>query len=88
MSKFTIKRNDGMIYSVDSLSSFCREVGITERLLRYTNPNLKGKKGRYQEWHKGYKIVNSEELMKEKRERERERRKNRRRNGLYYEGMA
>lgn len=73
MSKYTIKRNDGMIYSVDSLSSFCKDVGITERLLRYTNPNLKGKKGRYQEWHKGYKIINSEELMNEKREREKER---------------
>ena len=44
MSKYIIKKNDGSVYEVDSLSSFCKEVGITERLLRYTNPLLKGKK--------------------------------------------
>ena len=73
MSKYIIKKNDGSIYEVDSLSTFCKEVGITERLLRYTNPLLKGKKGRYQEWHKGYKICSNEEIKEWKREKEKER---------------
>lgn len=84
MSKYIIKKNDGSIYEVDSLSTFCKEVGITERLLRYTNPLLKGKKGRYQEWHKGYKICSNEEIKEWKREKEKEREENRRRNRLYY----
>lgn len=72
MSKYVIEKNDGSKYEVNSLSDFCKEVGITERLLRYTNPLLKGKKGRYQEWHKGYRMLSSEEIEKWKKEKERE----------------
>ena len=72
MSKYVIEKNDGSKYEVNSLSDFCKGVGITERLLRYTNPLLKGKKGRYQEWHKGYKILSSEEIEKWKKEKEAE----------------
>nr|DAW77534.1 MAG TPA: DNA polymerase II small subunit [Caudoviricetes sp.] len=70
MSKYVIEKNDGNKYEVNSLSDFCKEVGITERLLRYTNPLLKGKKGRYQEWHKGYRMLSSEEIEKWKKEKE------------------
>ena len=72
MSKYVIEKNDGSKYEVNSLSDFCKEVGITERLLRYTNPLLKGKKGRYQEWHKGYRMLSSEEIEKWKKEKEAE----------------
>lgn len=72
MSKYVVEKNDGSKYEVNSLSDFCKGVGITERLLRYTNPLLKGKKGRYQEWHKGYRILSSEEIEKWKKEKERE----------------
>lgn len=72
MSKYVIEKNDGSKYEVNSLSDFCKGVGITERLLRYTNPLLKGKKGRYQEWHKGYRILSSEEIEKWKKEKEAE----------------
>lgn len=72
MSKYVIEKNDGNKYEVNSLSDFCKGVGITERLLRYTNPLLKGKKGRYQEWHKGYRILSSEEIEKWKKEKEAE----------------
>ena len=72
MSKYVIEKNDGSKYEVNSLSDFCKEAGITERLLRYTNPLLKGKKGRYQEWHKGYRMLSSEEIEKWKKEKERE----------------
>lgn len=72
MSKYVIEKNDGSKYEVNSLSDFCKEVGITERLLRYTNPLLKGKKGRYQEWHKGYRMLSGEEIEKWKKEKERE----------------
>ena len=70
MSRYVIEKNDGSKYEVNSLSDFCKEAGITERLLRYTNPLLKGKKGRYQEWHKGYRILSSEEIEKWKKEKE------------------
>ena len=72
MSKYVIEKNDGSKYEVNSLSDFCKEAGITERLLRYTNPLLKGKKGRYQEWHKGYRILSSKEIEKWKKEKEAE----------------
>lgn len=70
MSKYVIEKNDGSKYEVNSLNDFCKEIGITERLLRYTNPLLKGKKGRYQEWHKGYRMLSSEEIEKWKKEKE------------------
>lgn len=72
MSKYVIEKNDGIKYEVNSLSDFCKEAGITERLLRYTNPLLKGKKGRYQEWHKGYRMLSNEEIEKWKKEKEAE----------------
>lgn len=47
---------------VHSLYDFCKFNGITERLLRYTHPNLKelhdkDKNVRWQPYHKGFKIV-------------------------------
>lgn len=59
---YKIKTPENKIYYFHSLEKFCKKYNLTVRLLRYTNPKEKERhknnpKIRYQETHKGYKIL-------------------------------
>jgi len=58
---YLIEDVNGLQYKVKSLAEFCKEKNITLRLIRYTNPKWKDIEGkRYQEYHKGFKIISED----------------------------
>ena len=58
---YLIEDINGLQYKVKSLAEFCKEKEITLRLIRYTNPKWKDIEGkRYQEYHKGFKIISED----------------------------
>ena len=58
---YLIEDVNGLQYKVKSLAEFCKEKEITLRLIRYTNPKWKDIEGkRYQEYHKGFKIISED----------------------------
>jgi len=58
---YLIEDVNGIKYKVEKLSKFCEEKELTVRLIRYTNPKWKDVEGkRYQEYHKGFKIISED----------------------------